>query len=146
MARNKMGYTLAELLIVTVVIGILAAIIAPKFSALRDKTYYAAMKADLKNLASQQENFYSDTYTYTSSPTDLGFVDSDGVTVIIGGVSTSGWSATATHRALAEGLGCAIYYGLATSPTAPVTPSVPGEVACETTVPSALPPPPLKVK
>ena len=45
------------------------------------------MKSDLKNLASQQEIYYSDYYTYTSNTTQLGFVDSEGVTVTIGGIS-----------------------------------------------------------
>jgi len=130
--RDQKGFTLIELLIVVVIIGILAAIAIPKFSATREKAYFAAMKSDLKNLASQEEIYYSDYYTYTSSTTLLGFVDSEGVTVAIGGISTSGWSATATHTALGTALGCAIYYGNASAPTAPTQPSAPGEVACKT--------------
>jgi len=130
--RDQKGFTLIELLIVVVIIGILAAIAIPKFSATREKAYFAAMKSDLKNLASQQEIYYSDYYTYTSSSTNLGFVQSEGVTVTIGGVSTSGWNATATHTALGTNLGCAIYYGNSTAPSAPTAPSQPGEVACIT--------------
>jgi len=130
--RDQKGFTLIELLIVVVIIGILAAIAIPKFSATREKAYFAAMKSDLKNLASQQEIYYSDYYTYTSNITNLGFVDSEGVTVTIGGISTSGWSATATHTALGTSLGCAIYYGQATAPASPTAPSAPGEVACKT--------------
>jgi prepilin-type N-terminal cleavage/methylation domain-containing protein len=63
--RDQKGFTLIELLIVVVIIGILAAIAIPKFSATREKAYFAAMKSDLKNLASQQEIYYSDNYTYT---------------------------------------------------------------------------------
>ena len=77
--RDKKGFTLIELLIVVVIIGILAAIAIPKFSATREKAYFAAMKSDLKNLASQQEIYYSDEYTYTADTTDLGFVESDAV-------------------------------------------------------------------
>jgi len=130
--RDQKGFTLIELLIVVVIIGILAAIAIPKFSATREKAYFAAMKSDLKNLASQEEIYYSDYYTYTSSSTNLGFVQSEGVTVTIGGVSTSGWNASATHTALGTGLGCAIYYGNSTAPSAPTAPSQPGEVACVT--------------
>ena len=130
--RDKKGFTLIELLIVVVIIGILAAIAIPKFSATREKAYFAAMKSDLKNLASQQEIYYSDYYTYTSNETNLGFVDSEGVTVAIAGVSTSGWNATATHTALGTALGCAIYYGESTAPGSPTAPSAPGEVACIT--------------
>ena len=109
--RDRKGFTLIELLIVVVIIGILAAIAIPKFSATREKAYFAAMKSDLKNLASQQEIYYADEYTYTNSSTNLGFVQSEAVHVGIG-ASATGWSATATHEALtAASQGCAIYYG-----------------------------------
>ena len=91
--RNTKGFTLIELLIVVVIIGILAAIAIPKFSATREKAYFAAMKSDLKNLASQQEIYYSDAYSYTTATTDLAFTNSDGVTVTIA-ASSSGRGAT----------------------------------------------------
>ena len=129
MMRDNKGFTLIELLIVVVIIGILAAIAIPKFSATREKAYFAAMKSDLKNLASQQEIYYADNYSYTTSTTDLTYVDSEGVNVTIT-ATTSGWSATAYHDALGTALGCALYYGSATAPAAPTTPSAPGLVAC----------------
>jgi prepilin-type N-terminal cleavage/methylation domain-containing protein len=129
--RDTKGFTLIELLIVVVIIGILAAIAIPKFSATREKAYFAAMKSDLKNLASQQEIYYSDTYQYSNDDNDLGFVNSDGVNVTIAQSTGSGWSATAWHTALTNAEGCAIYYGtVATPPTAPIAPGQPGEIAC----------------
>jgi len=128
--RNNKGFTLIELLIVVVIIGILAAIAIPKFSATREKAYFAAMKRDLKNLESQQEIYYSDNYSYSSSAGDLGFVNSDGVIVAIASVTSSGWAASATHAELGSAEGCAIFYGTATAPTSPTTPSQPGEIAC----------------
>jgi prepilin-type N-terminal cleavage/methylation domain-containing protein len=128
--RDNKGFTLIELLIVVVIIGILAAIAIPKFSATREKAYFAAMKSDIKNLASQQEIYYADNYAYTTSTADLAFTNSEGVNVTIA-ASTSGWSASATHSALGGSEGCAIYYGTATAPTVgSATPSAPGEVAC----------------
>ncbi|MGE0160940.1 MAG: type IV pilin protein [Gemmatimonadales bacterium] len=128
--RNNKGFTLIELLIVVVIIGILAAIAIPRFSATREKAYFAAMKSDLKNLASQQEIYYSDNYTYGPAATDVGFVNSDGVVVTLSSVTSSGWAASATHLAIGAAEGCAIFYGTATAPTAPTTPSQSGEIAC----------------
>ena len=128
--RDNKGFTLIELLIVVVIIGILAAIAIPKFSATREKAYFAAMKSDLKNLASQQEIYYSDTYSYTNDVASLGFVTSSGVTAtILGG--TDGWSATSIHAALANTDGCAIYYGNAGAVSlGTAVPGAPGEMAC----------------
>ena len=127
--RDNKGFTLIELLIVVVIIGILAAIAIPKFSATREKAYFAAMKSDLKNLASQEEIYYADNYSYTTSTVDLAFSNTEGVTVTIA-ASSSGWAASATHSALGAAEGCAMYYGTATAPTSPTTPTAPGEVAC----------------
>ncbi len=127
--RDKKGFTLIELLIVVVIIGILAAIAIPKFSATREKAYFAAMKSDLKNLASQQEIYYSDTYAYTSSTALLTFVTSQGVVALIT-PGTDGWSASVTHSALGTAEGCAIYYGSGTAPTAPIKPTAVGAIAC----------------
>jgi len=129
--RDNKGFTLIELLIVVVIIGILAAIAIPKFSATREKAYFAAMKSDLKNLASQQEIYYSDYYAYTDVATDLGFVQSSGVTVTIQNTSATGWAASATHQALDPTTdGCGIYYGSATAPGGVATPTQPGEILC----------------
>jgi prepilin-type N-terminal cleavage/methylation domain-containing protein len=128
--RDNKGFTLIELLIVVVIIGILAAIAIPKFSATREKAYFAAMKSDLKNLASQQEIYYSDTYEYSNVVASLGFVSSSGVVATITG-GTDGWSATATHAALAATDGCAIYYGNAAAVSlGAAVPGAPGEMAC----------------
>ena len=128
--RDNKGFTLIELLIVVVIIGILAAIAIPKFSATREKAYFAAMKSDVKNLASQQEIYYADHYSYSNSATNLSFTNSEGVIVGIG-ASTSGWDATATHSALGSAEGCSIYYGTATAQTlGTASPSSPGEIAC----------------
>lgn len=128
--RDRDSFTLIELLIVVVIIGILASIAIPKFSSTREKAYFAAMKSDLTNLASQQEIYYSDTYEYTNVVVSLSHVSSSGVnSTIIGG--TDDWSATATHAALAATDGCAIYYGNAAAVSlGTAVPIGPGDMAC----------------
>ena len=128
--RDNKGFTLIELLIVVVIIGILAAIAIPKFSATREKAYFAAMKSDLKNLASQQEIYYSDTYTYSATHADLSFTNSTGVTTAITINAGNGWAGASTHAALGAGEGCALYYGVITVPTSPTTPTNAGVTLC----------------
>ena len=129
MKRSTKGFTLIELLIVVVIIGILAAIAIPKFAATKQKAYVAAVKTDLKNLATAEEGYASaNNGVYLTAPqtivgpiasTTVGFAyaPSTGVTVNIGGVA-GGWSATATNASV-TGMTCAIYYN--NPPVAPAT-------------------------
>jgi type IV pilus assembly protein PilA len=107
---NKKGFTLIELLIVVVIIGILAAIAIPKFANTKDKAYVAAMKSDLRNLATYEEQYAADqngTY-FSGTATTLvplnGFTPSQNVTVIA--VVVAGppqtWTATASHSQSAK--------------------------------------------
>jgi type IV pilus assembly protein PilA len=133
MQKRRGGFTLIELLIVIVIIGILAAIAIPKFGKTREKAYFKAMMADLRNLNAQQEIYYSSpasNYTYASSATEptLDFVMSSGVTVTVVEAANTGWSATAVHAALDQtNQQCAIFFGSAAALGAAVTPGV---VAC----------------
>ena len=108
--RGQRGFTLVELLIVVVVIGILASIAIPKYTAVREKAFRAAMMSDLKNLASQQEVYHNDFYSYASTVTAAQAIPSEGVTVTINEATGTGWSATAGHVALG-GEQCGIYHG-----------------------------------
>jgi prepilin-type N-terminal cleavage/methylation domain-containing protein len=120
------GFTLIELLIVVVIIGILAAVAIPKFQAVREKGYKAAMMSDLRNLASLQELYFNQNFSFAAAATDVELQASDGVSVVIDESSNTGWSATATHSGL-PGDACAIYHGSA-APRAPAT--VESQVGC----------------
>ncbi len=57
MPSKNRGFTLIELMIVTVIIGILVALAVPKFSNTKEKAYIAAMKSDLRNLFTIEEAY-----------------------------------------------------------------------------------------
>ncbi len=116
MENRREGFTLIELLIVVVIIGILAAIAIPKFSITREKAFMSAAKADLRNLASQQEVYYNDNYSFSANLNALGFTSSDGVVVTVGEATNTGWSATAYHLGLASE-SCSLYHGNAAAVT-----------------------------
>ena len=127
MARRKSGFTLIEILIVVVVIGILAAIAWPKFAQVKGRARAATLRADLRNLITAQEQYLAETGTYTSNTALLSYHSSEGVTVNIIEATASGWSATTTHP-LSLPLTCAIFYGSAQ----PLLPAVTeGAILCQ---------------
>ena len=134
---NRKGFSLIELLIVVVIIGILAAIAIPKFANTKEKAYIAQMKSDLKNLASAQESYFSDKNTYASIAdiqlAPYSWVVSGGTANVTatGTASASGWSATLVDARVATPTAtknCGIYAGSATAPNAAVTAE--GVVGC----------------
>jgi prepilin-type N-terminal cleavage/methylation domain-containing protein len=110
MTPQKKGFTLIELLIVVVIIGILAAIAIPKFANTKDKAYVAAMKSDLRNLATYEEQYAADSNgayfagAATSAAPLNGFTPSQNVTItatIVAGPPQS-WTASAAHSQSAK--------------------------------------------
>lgn len=114
----RRGFTLIELLIVVVIIGILAAIAVPKFQSTKGKANAAALRADLRNLASAQEAYFHEHSTYTTNTAALTYTTSQGVVLTVISATRGGWSAKATHP-LSFPLTCAIYAGNVASPPFP---------------------------
>lgn len=69
--KNQKGFTLIELMIVIAIIGILAAIAIPQFSAYRERGYQASMKADANSIRIAEEAYFVDKNTYTAATGDL---------------------------------------------------------------------------
>src|SRR5918995_309212 len=98
--QSDSGFTLIELLVVVAIIGILAAIAIPQFSAYRKRGYEAQVKSDLRNAATAEEAYFTQAFTYKAgalvSGTIEGFNKSPDVTAgaVVG---TNTFYITATH-------------------------------------------------
>ncbi len=62
--RSEKGFTLVELMIVVVIIGILASIAIPKFSALIGKTKVTEAKTILRSIISMEQSYYMANSVY----------------------------------------------------------------------------------
>lgn len=115
MSRPRSGFTLIELLIVVVIIGILAAIAIPKFRSVREKSYIAAIKSDLRNFASAQERYFQDNNTYAANVAATTHNGTTGVVITVNTAVGTGWGATATHPGAATWT-CEMVYGTGVTP------------------------------
>lgn len=108
MAENRKGFTLIEIVIVCVVLGILAAVAIPQYAGAKDRAYMAAMKADLHTIAIYEEQFAADNHgqyfsgTATPDAPLNGFTPSKDVTVTLTAFNILGsqladWTAIVKH-------------------------------------------------
>lgn len=123
------GFTLIELLIVMVVIGILASIAIPRLNITKIRAYRSSMISDLKTIATQQEIYHTNNFTYAPDMATLEAPRSEGVSVTINEAGPKGWAAVATHAGVSTGQ-CGVFYGDASAANGqPATER--GMVACD---------------
>lgn len=123
---SRRGFTLIELMITTVIIGILVLISIPKFHKIREKAYVAAMVSDLGNLKIAEEAYFVDNMEYTDDVTSLGFLPSTNNSVFITS-APSGWMARSAH--LKTAIECVVFVGRGITP--PPNVITEGVVACQ---------------
>lgn len=69
--KRQRGFTLIELLIVVAIIGVLAMIAIPQYTAFKEKSYIATMQSDMNTVRVAEEAFYAEKGTYTTKTEDL---------------------------------------------------------------------------
>src|SRR4051812_937611 len=126
--RRRSAFTLIELLIVVVIIGLLAAIAIPKFQNTKGKANAAALRSDLRNLNVAEEAIFYDSAKYSTDTAAMKFRPSPGVIVTIVAPPSGGWIATATHP-LSYPLKCMVFGGNVSPVPAPATQE--GVPACQ---------------
>jgi type IV pilus assembly protein PilE len=71
--RNRNGFTLMELMITVTIVGILSAIAVPTYNNQVLKSRRAEAKAQIMEIMQREEKYFTESNTYTSNLTVLGY-------------------------------------------------------------------------
>ncbi|MDZ4326797.1 MAG: type II secretion system major pseudopilin GspG [Pseudomonas sp.] len=70
--RGQRGFTLIEIMVVVVIIGVLGAIVVPQFMSRPDQAKVTAAKIDIQAIATALEMYRLDNFHYPSTQQGLG--------------------------------------------------------------------------
>jgi prepilin-type N-terminal cleavage/methylation domain-containing protein len=128
------GFTLIELMIVVVVIGILATLAIPKYGSSKQRAARTAGISDIRNLTTQEERFYSENGRYgdLNDTAALKFTLSPGnssLALTIAGAPPGSGGFNASF-AIAGSQTCGVFVGAAARPTGMPSSVQEGTPAC----------------
>jgi prepilin-type N-terminal cleavage/methylation domain-containing protein len=114
MTRRRNGFTLIEVLVVVLVIGVLAGIAIPKLGASRNKAKLASVKADVHAIRVAQEGHYAGYGRYgnlNQLRNRMNFVATPGNVATITG-NEGRYTATVVNASITSGpKECRVVYG-----------------------------------
>jgi prepilin-type N-terminal cleavage/methylation domain-containing protein len=110
-ADSRVGFTLIEILVVLLVMGILAGLAYARLQSSKDKAVVAGMTSDLHAIAEEQEAYYIQKRFYSPTIDSLNANPSPGNVIVIVDGTASGWSGSVSNPNVVKQ--CYIFVGTA---------------------------------
>ena len=79
---NQQGFTLIELMVAVIIVGLLAVMAIPEFNIYKARALDAVVQADVKSVIAGQEAYFVDNSQYASNVSDLPGIDALGNSTI----------------------------------------------------------------
>ena len=107
---KRTGFTLIEIMIVTVIIGVLVLFAVPQLRGYRERAIIVSMMAELRDLQLSQEAFYTKNFEFAASLAELTeFAQSIDIAITFQDNNRLGWTAQTAHTATA--VRCSVFVG-----------------------------------